>query len=57
MKRIVAWSLNVVWQDDKTGKETDEVLTSLPRGAENEISYILDELEADAYEPDEEDEE
>jgi hypothetical protein len=57
MKRIVAWSLNVVWQDDKTGKETDEVFTSLPRGAENEISYILDELEADAYKPDEEDEE
>lgn len=54
MKRIVAWSINVVWSD-----ETEEVITDVPTYVAKEVDNWLTDLEEEvnADEPTEEGEE
>lgn len=40
MKKIRAWSLNVVWEDDTEEKNID-----VPQHIANDIEYYLDQLE------------
>jgi len=45
MKKIRAWSLNVVWEDDTEEKNID-----VPQHIANDIEYYLDQLEEEENE-------
>ena len=52
IKRITAWSINVVWEDG-----TEEVLADAPNYVAREVDAWLTEVEEDNYSPEEDDDE
>ena len=52
IKRIIAWSINVVWEDG-----TEEVLADAPNYVAREVDAWLTEVEEDNYSPEEDDDE